>query len=51
MWFECSNNMACILTHRIEKPIHAKISKYISQVLENKFNSQFQDYRHYQATL
>jgi len=50
MWFECSNNMASILTLRMEKPIHTNISTYIRQVLQNEFYSQFQDYRHYQAT-
>jgi len=42
--------MACILTLRMEKPIHNKISTYISQVLQNEFYFQLQDFRQYQAT-
>jgi len=34
----------------MEKPIHTKISMHISQVFQNEFYSQFQDYRQYQAT-
>ena len=44
------NKMACILTLRMEKPTHTKISTNISQVLQNEFYSQFQDFRQYQAT-
>jgi hypothetical protein len=50
MWFECLNNMVCILTLRMEKPVHTKISTYIRQVHQNVFYSQFQDYRHYRGT-
>jgi hypothetical protein len=45
-----SNKMACILTLRIEKPTHTKIYTHISKVLQNEFNSQFQNFRQHQAT-
>jgi len=34
----------------MEKPSHTKKSTNISQVLQNEFYSQFQDFRQYQAT-
>jgi hypothetical protein len=45
-----SNNMVWFLTLKTEKPSHTKKSTNISQILQNEFYSQFQDFRQYQAT-
>ena len=46
----CSNNMACTVTVRMEKPTHTKKYTDINQVPQHEFNSQFQDFRKHQAT-